>query len=551
MPEKTDLNYAFKLPPHAAIKYFRNKGYIISFDWWETWQQAHSTAFTVAKAMRMDVLTTIRGAVDNAIANGITPQEFAKTLAPELKKAGWWGRQFVAGPNGVERVQLGSPHRLKTIFRVSTQTAYAAGRWKQFQENISDRPYLQYISIQDARTRPSHAALHGLVFRHDDPFWDSHAPPNGWNCRCRIRALSERDIKRRNLPVSQGKDHLQKINQVAGVNKRTGEVIHREGVTYRGPGPTGKRVAMTPDPGWSYNPGASTRGGSPTTLLPPGFLKEKRQKLRQSGIHIKERIQPKTNEQAKALGKPIRSELMAVKYKNKPIAEWVKESNLSTDVIEALKLFQTELLAKLSIARNISTPAKTVQTRGKAFEAIRRASTRFPDSWTRQSDARGYLSVQYSKTRGMYFEADKIGTYKHVWIKHRDIGDGAIRTDTSATAEHEFTHRLQAVMPELDEFFQNVHRRRTRGDRLIRLNGGGVGRKDNYYNEYQGREYSDSPNAPVPEVMTMAYQPLLGDIDASLSEDKQYKVKDLRNLLEKDPEMVELALGLLFYWRPQ
>lgn len=36
-----------------------------------------------------------------------------------------------------------------------------------------------------ARTRPSHAALHGLVLSVDDPFWDKHMPPGwAWFCRC-------------------------------------------------------------------------------------------------------------------------------------------------------------------------------------------------------------------------------------------------------------------------------------------------------------------------------------------------------------------------------
>ena len=61
----------------------------------------------------------------------------------------------------------------------------------------------------DDRTRPSHAALNGLIFRHDDPFWDSHFPPCDFNCRCSVRGLRLRDIERRGLKVSDSADMLE------------------------------------------------------------------------------------------------------------------------------------------------------------------------------------------------------------------------------------------------------------------------------------------------------------------------------------------------------
>ncbi|MHB1371451.1 MAG: phage head morphogenesis protein, partial [Pseudomonadaceae bacterium] len=148
-------------------------------------------AFTVAKATRLDILQDIREAVEKAITEGKTLAWFAKELTPVLQAKGWWGRQeHVDAETGeVTQVQLGSPWRLQTIYRTNLQTAYMAGRFQEQLANADDRPYWQYVAILDGRTRPSHRAMNGKVFRYDDPFWGSFYPPNGWGCRCRVVAL--------------------------------------------------------------------------------------------------------------------------------------------------------------------------------------------------------------------------------------------------------------------------------------------------------------------------------------------------------------------------
>ena len=70
------------------------------------------------------------------------------------------------------------------------QVAYQTGRYKTQVDNIDNRPYGQYVAVLDSKTRPEHAQLHGLIFWHDAPFWNSFYPPNGWRCRCRVNALS-------------------------------------------------------------------------------------------------------------------------------------------------------------------------------------------------------------------------------------------------------------------------------------------------------------------------------------------------------------------------
>ncbi|EDV1421000.1 phage head morphogenesis protein, partial [Salmonella enterica subsp. salamae] len=106
-------------------------------------------------------------------------------------------------------------------------------------------------------------ALNGLVFRYDDPFWKTHYPPNGWNCRCRVRALSQTRMDALGLKATQGDKYLTTKKVQAAVNKATGEIIDidMDVTTFA----DGARV-MTPDAGWSYNPGSAAFGLDQTLI---------------------------------------------------------------------------------------------------------------------------------------------------------------------------------------------------------------------------------------------------------------------------------------------
>ena len=255
MPE-VDLAYCMSLPPRKAIDYLKHKGYAITWNWEELWQDAQAQAFTVAKAMRLDILQDIREAVEKALAEGKTFAWFEKELTPVLQAKGWWGKQeHIDQDTGeISQVQLGSPWRLQTIYRTNLQTAYMTGRWQAQIENIDDRPYWQYVAILDGKTRPSHRALNGKVFRYDDPIWQYLYPPNGWGCRCRVIALSADDVAKRGLTVESSAGKLGSM--VKRVSEKTGEM--REVATFKAVDPlTHREIVMSPDVGWSYNPGAA------------------------------------------------------------------------------------------------------------------------------------------------------------------------------------------------------------------------------------------------------------------------------------------------------
>ncbi len=194
--------------------------------------------------------------MDKAISQGVTRREFIDTLTPRLQKLGWWGRQIIVDSKGAAQVvEMGSPWRLRTIYQANVQSAYMAGRYKQQLENSDARPYWMYVAVLDANTRPSHSAMNGKVFHYTDPIWRSHYPPNGWNCRCRVRTLSERRLKSLGARVSSSQGKLSTQTVESGFDQRTGEVYTHEVISYKD-GSQG----MTPDAGWSQNVGELAYG---------------------------------------------------------------------------------------------------------------------------------------------------------------------------------------------------------------------------------------------------------------------------------------------------
>lgn len=261
MADTPSLRALIQREPKQALEYLQQKGERLTWNYWEMQGQAHARAFTVAKVAQLDVLNDIRGAVEKALREGKTERWFRKDLETVLRAKGWWGKKVDvdADTGEAQLYQAGSYRRLETIYRTNMQTAYQAGRWKQFEANRERAPYLQYLAVMDSKTRPAHAALHGKVFHIDDPIWDIIYPPNGFNCRCRVRALSLREVQKRGLTVITGSEiHERDAPGKPPVDKRTGETVtdwKQRGVSIPDPANPGERLYLWADQGWDYNPG--------------------------------------------------------------------------------------------------------------------------------------------------------------------------------------------------------------------------------------------------------------------------------------------------------
>jgi len=250
--EAPSLSLAFNLPPEQAVEYFRAKGMRITSKALDMAAAAHAKSFTVAGVLKAEVLEDIRAALDGAMAEGKTYEQFLKELRPKLQSKGWWGIPHDPETGEVLKGRAMTPRRLRTVYQTNLQSAFMAGRYKAQLENSDQRPYWQYVAVMDNRTRPAHRSLNGRVFRYDDEAWSSLYPPNGYNCRCRVRALSQGDFESEGISLSKGTGRME-TNEVNLGGKR-GKVS----VTgYREPG---SNTLFSPDPGFDHNPGQGAFG---------------------------------------------------------------------------------------------------------------------------------------------------------------------------------------------------------------------------------------------------------------------------------------------------
>jgi len=220
------------LPFREAIDHYRSKVRLPTQSWTDLWEGQHARAFVVAGAMKDDLLADIQASIGSALEQGTTLQQFRKEFDQIVARHGW---PYNGGRNW----------RTRVIFETNLRTAYQAGRYKQQQAIAHRRPYWRY-KHNDAveHPRPQHVAWDGMVLRHDDPFWSTHYPPNGWGCGCRVETLAERDMKRLGTTIDQAPP-IEWEEKTVGI---------------RGPNPRVVKVPKGIDPGWGYNVGEAAWG---------------------------------------------------------------------------------------------------------------------------------------------------------------------------------------------------------------------------------------------------------------------------------------------------
>lgn len=230
-----DLGLVLKAPFEEQVAFFRGKlGNLVPTQAWDDlWKAQHDRAFMVAGAMKADLLADLAGAVDKSIAEGKSIQWFRQEFDRIVARHGWAYR---------------GEHdwRTRVIYQTNMSTSYAAGRLAQLR--AGGFPYWMYKhSDSVAHPRPLHVSWDGLTLPAGDPWWQTHYPPNGWGCKCRVVGIRDAAAARR-------------------LGGRMAPAGPDDGVVHGTDRPAGI------DKGWDYMPGATSdlaRGIQPSLLDDP------------------------------------------------------------------------------------------------------------------------------------------------------------------------------------------------------------------------------------------------------------------------------------------
>ncbi|MFN7400360.1 MAG: phage minor head protein [Sandaracinobacter sp.] len=257
MADPITIRAALDLRPEDAIRAFRQRDELaISVSYRDLEPEEHARAFTAAKVAKLDILEALGGSLDVALRDGQTFAQWRDGILPTLQREGWWGLIQDEALTGTSEPVFVGERRLRTIFATNMRVSRAAGQWARIQAVKAARPFLRYSAVLDNRTRPLHARWHGIIRPVDDPIWQTIYPPNGWNCRCQVQQLSQRDLDRRGLRVTPDSD-LPDLGPTgsawfggrAGNSRQEGQPRQR------------RDVIRGIDAGWDYNPGAQSFAG--------------------------------------------------------------------------------------------------------------------------------------------------------------------------------------------------------------------------------------------------------------------------------------------------
>jgi hypothetical protein len=174
-----------------AVDYFKQKINLPTKRWNSLKGAMHTRAFTIAGAMRADILLDFRNAVDKAIEKGESLQDFRNRFYQIASK---WRESDPSFDEKMKKPKYGA-WRSKVIYQTNMLTAAAAAQERQAREMPEVFTHAKYICMMMPTSREQHKAWNGTVLPVNDPWWEKHSPPNGFGCLCEKEFISKYEMK--------------------------------------------------------------------------------------------------------------------------------------------------------------------------------------------------------------------------------------------------------------------------------------------------------------------------------------------------------------------
>lgn len=167
-----------KIPPQTAVDFLKMKVPMPKADFLALGEKYRNFAFTVTGDLKEETIADLLKSLIDAKEGNIPYKEWV---------SGWMEKGVL--PEA----------RLKQVYWENMRSAQMAGKMAQLRKDVDIAPYWQRIATMDKGTRPEHAAMHGMIRRYDDPFWDEHTPKDAFGCRCTVRSLSPEYLKNKGI----------------------------------------------------------------------------------------------------------------------------------------------------------------------------------------------------------------------------------------------------------------------------------------------------------------------------------------------------------------
>lgn len=232
LAQKDKAEYKAGPIPKDAIDYFNAKNLHPAFNYHEVWAAENHFAFTVAKILEKSILSDVRDSIEKALLDGVPFEKWSTDIRPSLEKSGW-----------AQDAEGNEPSRLRTIYDTNMRMARANGQEDRAQRVKDVLPFFVYELGPSKEHRIEHQEWAGLTLEVDDPWWDEHAPPSAWGCKCRRRQVTQTEADEGTGPDDAPPDD----DEPYEIKDASGEVV-RSGMVPRGV-----------DPAFAYKKGTAGR----------------------------------------------------------------------------------------------------------------------------------------------------------------------------------------------------------------------------------------------------------------------------------------------------